>query len=213
MARFKTFANSGTLAPGDLEIMKTEIDDAISRRKKIWIGQMSTWYNPGNSWLLPTKIVALSSQSQVPGFRETDGTWSFGSSGGRGHLIAIDNQSTAFRKQRIMYEVVVNLGLDPNGTPYGANVALALYPVVGQGHVQNLGQGFVTWVAGSVPMPGTGFSIGNPVSGSMMRLFSSSFPVPQNGNYLLCASVDATPPVGSDLGIMASVCTLPGDRS
>ena len=210
MARFKTFSNGGSLAPGDLNTMRDEIDAALGWRL-LWQGSTDTWTTGGAQTLRPAKMHALGPQSPVTGDLVA-GEWQFLTST-RAHVIIIENTPSPFRKPRLKYEVSVQFGLQPNGTAYGTEAVLALFPVIGQVHFQGLGEGYVGWKTSTIPVPGTAFNIGEPISSVPTRVVSNSFPLPQTGLYLLCAAVESDATVNSDLGLRASLLYSPGARN
>ena len=219
MARFKNFANSGTMIPEDLNTLRAEIDRSLGRWKKIFEGHGGTWTPPsGDQFLIPGNVAAFGTAASNVGFAlgtpSSGGTWSF-TTGQLDQIIQIQNEPLSEgRKTLLKYELLIQFALNPAGSFYGANATVALYPVVGQGHLQNQsGFAWITQVISRDSIAGTSLRIPNPVSNSKYRLVSNSFPMPQTGLYMLGMTVDSQPAPKSDLAIKASLLSRPSPQS
>ena len=204
MARYKTFANSGSFTPNDVNVVREELDIATSRWRTLWAGGHTTWMAGPSSYLQPAAPWALNTGAGTSmGGAPVGGLFTTGDSVAN-HLIPIENYGYGpNRKAKIRYEVITVMTLA--GLNFGANPTIALYAVVGFGHAQNGGTGWVTSKVSATSVPGTAFTIAEPVINQKTRVLSGEMPMPVTGLYVLGLTVDQAPNNGPDLLLKATI--------
>lgn len=204
MARYKTFANSGSFTPNDVNVIREEIDISTSRWRTLFAGGFTTWAAGPTSYLQPSAPWALNTAGGTTlGGVPVGGVYTASDSLSN-HLIPIENYGYGpNRKAKIRYEVISVMTLA--GLNFGANPTIALYAVVGYGHAQTSGSGWVTAKVSATSVPGTAFTIAEPVINTKNRVLSGEMPMPVTGMYILGLTVDQAPNNGPDLLLKATI--------
>lgn len=172
MARTKTFANSGSLLPADLNLMDTDVEDILTQWRPYHRAgaMMITHQDYTNKFTYfastTTGGVVFTDKIVIPGL--------FGPSG----VFRIDPNDFAGRKRRcrIAVSYINNSTAHPNHI-----MSFGLYPVT---YGTAGGADSIPTIVTTSAMGGSTARLVAPVANGVGRVTSGEFPLPQKGDYM-----------------------------
>ena len=199
MARFKTFANSGSFTPQDVNTLTTEIDTAMSSWRTI-ASKIGTPQGGNLSADLLYLLGATSSKTatQVGGYWQTTGTTDTFDT-----IFSIDQQQYGDNRTGALRAILM-MSLNGVSGPQ-AVFNFGIYGMARMSSTTHAGSGILLPQFSTAPLPGTGFSTALPPANSSQIIVSGETPLPATGSYAVGFRVSAPAFSGSVLGMRVDI--------